>query len=101
MSPNRAEQDRSVSVQLCGDLRVVTPWLIVAIVFVPMLVEARRSTGNESVLRLRGGTEPGDDVYPLMRVAYPAAFVAMIAERVARGGPAGAWIVAGTIVFVV
>jgi len=78
----------------------VTPWLIVAVVFVPMLVEARRSAGNESVLRSRGGTEPDDDVYPLMRVAYPAAFVAMIAEGVVRGRPAGAWIVAGTMVFV-
>jgi methyltransferase len=64
-----------------------------------MLIEARRSTRNESALRARGGAEPGDDVYPLMRIAYPAAFAAMIAEGVARGGPPATWIAAGAVVF--
>jgi len=77
----------------------VTPWLIALIVFVPMLIEALRSTRNETVLRSRGGIEPSDDVYPLMRIAYPAAFLAMLAEAAARGGPRPTWLAGGAIVF--
>ena len=69
-------------------------------VFLPMILEALRSASHESHLRARGGVEPEDDVYPLMRLAYPAAFVAMIAEGVARGGAGTAGLVAGAIVFV-
>jgi methyltransferase len=78
----------------------VAPWLTALIVFLPMLIEARRSARNESALRARGGIEPEDDVYPLMRIAYPAAFVAMIAEGLARGGAGTAGLVAGAVVFV-
>src|SRR5262249_21849845 len=78
---------------------LTAPFLIAA-VFIPIAAEARRSSRNESALRARGGMEPPDDVYPLMRIAYPAAFVAMIAERGARGGAGTAGIVAGAIVFV-
>lgn len=54
-----------------------------ALVFAPMLVEARRAARNERIQRARGGIEPPGDVYGVMRVAYPAVFLAMIAE--------GAW----------
>ncbi len=67
--------------------------LLLAVVFVPMLVEARRAARNEQTQRSRGGIEPTGDVYSVMRVAYPAAFLAMIAEgfwRDAQGAP-GAW----------
>jgi methyltransferase len=57
--------------------------VVVALVFVPMLVEAARSRRNERAQRARGGVEPAGDVYAVMQVAYPAAFLAMIAE--------GAW----------
>jgi methyltransferase len=56
------------------------PVLLSLLVFVPMIVEARRAARHERVLRQAGGVEPRGDVYPLMRVAYPAAFLAMIAE---------------------
>lgn len=56
---------------------------LLAIVFVPMLIEAQRAARNERVQRARGGVEPAGDVYNLMRIAYPAVFLAMIAE--------GAW----------
>jgi methyltransferase len=56
------------------------------IVFVPMLIEARRAASNERVQRERGGIEARGDVYNAMRVAYPAAFLLMIAEGALRGG---------------
>jgi methyltransferase len=57
---------------------------LVAMVFVPMLVEARRASRNERVQRTRGGIEPAGDVYDLMRILYPATFLVMIAEGVWR-----------------
>jgi methyltransferase len=45
-----------------------------------LLVEARRAARHERRQRARGGVEPPGDVYALMRVAYPAAFLAMLAE---------------------
>ena len=68
----------------------VIPVLIAAIVFLPMLAEARRAAANERVQRARGGIEPAGDVYKMMQVAYPGAFLAMIAEGVLRGGPSTA-----------
>jgi methyltransferase len=57
-------------------------------VFGAMLAETRRASLNERVQRSRGGVEPPGDVYKMMRVAYPAAFVAMFAESLWRGTPA-------------
>ena len=53
---------------------------LLALVFVPMLVEAGRANRNERLQRARGGIEPPGDVYAVMRIAYPAVFLAMIAE---------------------
>lgn len=75
------------------------PIVLLLLVFVPMLVEARRAASNERRQRARGGVEPPDDVYDLMRIGYPAAFLAMIAEGVVRGAPPGRVLVAGAIVF--
>ena len=61
---------------------------LLAIVFAPMLVEAQRAARNERVQRARGGIEPAGDVYNVMRVAYPAVFLAMIAEGVWRSARA-------------
>jgi methyltransferase len=74
--------------------------LVAVAVFLPMLVEARRAWGNERTQRARGGLEPPGDVYPLMQVAYPAAFLAMLAERVLRGTPPPAVVAAGAAIFV-
>jgi methyltransferase len=65
--------------------------LLLIVVFVPMLVEARRAARNEHAQRSRGGVEPPGDVYAVMRIAYPAAFLVMIGEgfwRHAQGEPA-------------
>ena len=60
--------------------------ILVATAFAPMLIETRRSAANERALRAAGAAEPAGDVYPAMRIAYPACFVGMIAEAWLRGG---------------
>ena len=72
--------------------------LLLALVFIPMLIEARLAAVNERAQFARGGVEPPGDVYAIMQVAYPGIFLAMIAE--------GAWwpghehVLAGVTVFV-
>jgi methyltransferase len=72
--------------------------IIFIVIFVPMLIEARRSARNERAQRTRGGIEPRDDVYALMRIAYPACFVAMLAEGALRA-PSVIALFAGMLVF--
>jgi len=57
-----------------------------AAIFALMAIETRRAAINERTQRAAGGLEPPGDVYPLMQVAYPGAFVAMILEGALRGG---------------
>ena len=70
-----------------------------AAVYGPMLVEARRAARHERAQRARGGIEPPGDVYPLMRIAYPAAFLAMIGELLVRGTAPGLAIPIGLALF--
>jgi methyltransferase len=64
-----------------------------------MIVEARRAARNEAVQRANGGIEPSGDVYRLMKVAYPAVFLAMIAEGAARASKPS-WFGAGVMLFI-
>jgi methyltransferase len=73
--------------------------VVLLLVFVPMLIEARRSARNERGQRARGGVEAPGDVYSTMRVAYPAGFAVMIAEGAWRGWPGGGVLVAGVVVY--
>ena len=57
--------------------------LLVTIVFVPMLFETFVSRRNEQQLRTMGAAEPHDDVFWMMQVAYPLAFVSMVVEGLA------------------
>lgn len=72
-------------------------WLAI---FLPMLVETRRALANERAQRACGGAEPRGDVYKMMRIAYPGAFLAMLAERGLRGGPPAPVLLAGATLFV-
>lgn len=63
-------------------LTVVTGLLV----FTFMAIEARRAAANEGAQLARGGIEAAGDVYPIMQVAYPAAFVLMLGESLVRGG---------------
>jgi len=73
--------------------------LVAALVYVPMLVEASRASRNERAQRARGGVEPPGDVYGLMQLVYPGAFLAMLIEGALRGGAPPALFAAGAVVF--
>jgi methyltransferase len=77
-----------------------TPLFILALAFIPMIVEARRSRANERRLLAAGATEPAGDVYPIMLVAYPACFVGIALEAWVRHATLGGGLfVAGATVF--
>jgi methyltransferase len=78
---------------------VTTVPAVFAVVFVCMLVEARRAAANERAQRARGGVEPPGDVYALMQVIYPASFIVMLAEGAWRGSPPQPIFVAGAALF--
>jgi methyltransferase len=73
--------------------------ILFTIVFGTMLVEARRASLNERAQRARGGVEPDGDVYAIMRVAYPGAFLAMFVEGSLRASPSPTAVLAGGILF--
>ena len=79
---------------------MLTSLAVLIVVFFPMAVEATRAASNERAQRARGGLEPPDDVYKMMRVAYPAVFLAMIAEGFIRGTPSTLSLTAGIVLFV-
>ena len=73
--------------------------LALIIVLVVMLAEQRYSLANERTLRERGATEPQNDVYSIMRLTYPAAFVAMAIEGALSDSQPGVLTVIGAAVF--
>ena len=76
------------------------PFLVFALAFVPMLFEARLSARNDRGLRAGGALEPSNDVYPLMQIAYPTSFAAMVLESWLRGAAAGTAFFVGAAIFV-
>jgi len=74
--------------------------VLLTLAFVPMLFEARLAARHDRALRAAGALEPTDDVYPLMRIAYPAGFLAMAVEAQVRGVPVNLMWAAGLAVFV-
>jgi methyltransferase len=73
--------------------------ILFAIVFGSMLVEARRAAANERAQLARGGIEPTGDVYKVMRVVYPGAFLAMFVEGALRAAPRPMFVFAGAALF--
>src|SRR5690348_2755898 len=70
------------------------------VIYAAMILEAVRARRNERAQRALGGVEPAGDVYAAMRVAYPAAFAAMLAEAFVRQKPPSpAIVLAGVAVF--
>jgi methyltransferase len=67
------------------------------VVYVPMLIEARRAATHERAQFARGGIEPAGDVYAVMRLAYPLAFAVMLIEAALTG--AAAPFAAGLVLF--
>jgi len=73
--------------------------VVALLILVPMAVEARTSTRHERRLRARGAIEPAGDVHALMRVAYPGAFLLMLAEALWQQRVPVAAATGGTILF--
>ena len=74
--------------------------LLLALAFVPMTIEAIHSRANERALRAAGAAEPPGDVYAAMQLAYPASFVAIVAEAWLRQrAPAVPVFVTGLVLF--
>jgi methyltransferase len=55
---------------------------VFVLVFGFMAVETRRAAAHERAQLARGGIEAPGDVYALMRIAYPAAFLLMLGESI-------------------
>jgi methyltransferase len=65
----------------------VIPIVALTVMLSIMLIELQVSRRNERTLRARGAVAAFDPVYPVMRVAYPALFVAMAAEGLLASRP--------------
>jgi methyltransferase len=73
---------------------VTLPVLAGLVIFLLMAIEAVVAARHDRALRALGAVEPAGDVYRAMQVAYPGAFLAMLAEGVWRGdGPDILWII--------
>jgi methyltransferase len=78
---------------------MILPLVLLALAFVPMALEARRSRINHRALVAAGAREPADDAYRLMQFAYPASFAAMALEAWVRRRGMSSTFAAGLIVF--
>jgi methyltransferase len=77
----------------------MVPLLLLALAFLPMGAEALLSSRHDRALRSAGAIEPRDDVFPMMQVAYPAAFLAMVFEAWVRRASTDVIFVSGLVVF--
>jgi methyltransferase len=73
---------------------------LLALVFIPMALEAMRAAQNDLALRRMGAVEPEDDVFGVMQVVYPACFAAMLAEGWTGGAGTGRLFGFGLAIFV-
>lgn len=73
--------------------------LVLATVVTLMALETRRSRRQERMLRRRGAIEPPDDVYPVMQVLYPLAFLVPAMEGWVTARHSAWMLAAGIVVF--
>ena len=78
----------------------VVVFALMAGIFVLMGIEAVVAARHDRALRALGAVEPAGDVYRAMQVAYPAAFLAMLAEGAWRGVDQDRAAAAGAAVFI-
>ena len=71
------------------------------VVFLLMVIEAAVAARHDRALRALGAIEPAGDVYRAMQLAYPAAFLAMLAEGALGGVRPDTVATAGACVFLV
>jgi methyltransferase len=70
------------------------------VIFLLMAIEAAIAARHDRALRALGAVEPAGDVYRAMQVAYPGAFLAMLAEGAWRGADPDAFWILGVSVFI-
>lgn len=75
--------------------------IVLAAVVAMMLLEFVVSKRNERVFRDLGAVEADDDVYDVMRIAYPATFIVMAIEGALTGGTSEPRFWTGAAVFAV
>jgi len=80
---------------------VAVPLIVLLAVLVMMLAELWLSTTNERVLLANGAVQADDPVYGVMRIAYPAVFIAMALEGMTTGVELGAITFAGVVLMFV
>lgn len=78
---------------------MILPGISAALVFAAMIAEAIVAARHDRGLRLAGAVEPRGDVYRIMQIAYPACFLAILAEGAWRGVPPDRWVLAGAALF--
>ena len=71
-----------------------------AVAAAAMAFEAVVAARHDLVLRGLGASEPPVDVYPIMRIVYPGAFLAMLAEGAWRDVHNGTLVTVGVAAFV-
>lgn len=76
----------------------MVPLIVLAAVLVMMLAELWLSMSNERVLRANGAIEANDQVFAVMRLAYPGVFVAMAVEGAIGGVQPGPMVFTGVAV---
>jgi methyltransferase len=69
-------------------------------IFALMAVEAAVASRHERALLRHGALEVRRDIYPVMRIVYPAAFLAMALEGAWRGQPPRTVMASGVAVFI-
>src|SRR6185436_17788435 len=80
---------------------VAVPLIVLLAVLVMMLAELWLSTSNERGLLANGAVQADDPVYGVMRIAYPAVFIAMALEGMTTGVELGAITFAGVVLLFV
>jgi methyltransferase len=70
---------------------------VVVAVLLLTLVELQLSVANERALRRAGAVEPPDDVFRVMRVAYPAGFVLIGLAALRHDTLAREWVLLGAL----
>jgi methyltransferase len=73
--------------------------LVVGAVYLLMLVELQLAVFNDRALRARGAIEPPDDVYRVLRIAYPAVFLLIGLEGARHAWLSRDLVLAGVLLF--
>jgi len=78
---------------------MIVALIVLALAFLPMAFEARLAARHDRALRAAGASEPKGDVFPVMQVVYPTAFLAMALEGFLRDARADAVFAGGAVIF--